>query len=364
MFSKKINIPYGINHFNELNSISGSLSSLRTQLEMLKRKAQKTKSGDIGSALSGLSSQLRSCKNEEWQFHYHAKMEQVLRDLNDEINALRSLFDAVYQAPPSYCYAIPLSQPEPVYVSPSEEVKKQGCHHDDGAILVAKYIVQEIKTNAKSRVVNDIRYFNDFEGRRHEREMLPPLQRAFAPREEPELATAMGLWTLQVRTGGPWDHKPLIRDKFRHVAIKERPYKSAKGGEIKLFSSYIHKYKNHDYFYDVWSNIHYGYIGMVCGFSKSLLLNGAGLEQIVDDLLRFKLPNNERENKNTLSDFDGVADRESVLLGIRLFKQFGMNAEKLTYQSVLDGLENIEDLGINRVIHLCFDTSETRITAD
>ncbi|UMP97053.1 polymorphic toxin type 44 domain-containing protein [Klebsiella pneumoniae] len=34
----------------------------------------------------------------------------------------------------------------------------------------------------------------------------------------------------------------------------------------------ILKFKQHDYFYDVWSNIHYGYVGRSVGFSEAILL--------------------------------------------------------------------------------------------
>ncbi|MOA31335.1 hypothetical protein D3C78_1524870 [compost metagenome] len=48
-----------------------------------------------------------------------------------------------------------------------------------------------------------------------------------------------------------------------------------------------HKHGKQDYSYDIWSNIHYGYVGMAGGFSESLLLDGAGLEQIASDSLRW-----------------------------------------------------------------------------
>ncbi|MDH1262060.1 polymorphic toxin type 44 domain-containing protein [Pseudomonas sp. GD03944] len=41
-----------------------------------------------------------------------------------------------------------------------------------------------------------------------------------------------------------------------------------------------------DYVYDIWSNIHYGYVRRAGFFSESVLPDGAGLEQIASDSIR------------------------------------------------------------------------------
>lgn len=43
------------------------------------------------------------------------------------------------------------------------------------------------------------------------------------------------------------------------------------------------KHGEYDYFYDIWSNIHYGYVGVALGFSAAEMINGAGLAQALDD---------------------------------------------------------------------------------
>ncbi|MDF9728323.1 polymorphic toxin type 44 domain-containing protein [Klebsiella pneumoniae] len=65
-----------------------------------------------------------------------------------------------------------------------------------------------------------------------------------------------------------------MRDFFSSVAVA-RPL-PRKGKSSK---SYYHKFKQHDYFYDVWSNIHYGYVGRSVGFSEAILLKGSTWEQ-------------------------------------------------------------------------------------
>lgn len=40
------------------------------------------------------------------------------------------------------------------------------------------------------------------------------------------------------------------------------------------------------YFNDIWSNMHYGYIGRVVGFSETELIYGAAVAQALDDLIK------------------------------------------------------------------------------
>jgi uncharacterized Zn-binding protein involved in type VI secretion len=126
-------------------------------------------------------------------------------------------------------------------------------------------------------------------------------------------AAAMALWTERVGQDRPWDHKPKIHKKF--------------GG-------YYHKQGKYDYFYDIWSNIHYGYVGRAGGLSESVLSDGAGLEQIVSDSLRkiqemASTPKAQQKRKGPqrsegvdgLRAWDDAPDRISVSIGTKLFSQ-------------------------------------------
>lgn len=117
----------------------------------------------------------------------------------------------------------------------------------------------------------------------------------------------MMIWTKKVAQDMEWDHKPKLR---------------------KLFPGVRHKQGKYDYFYDIWSNIHYGYVGVAGGVSESVLLDGAGVEQMGSDTKRWC----EDRQKNpgphlTASLFDGlrafddVADRVSISIGVKLYKQ-------------------------------------------
>lgn len=69
---------------------------------------------------------------------------------------------------------------------------------------------------------------------------------------------AYGLWAWQVRPGGEWDHKQQILDQ----TPGETTYTPMPGGRGNIS-------------HDVWSNIHYGYVGTHANFSARELRIGA-----------------------------------------------------------------------------------------
>ncbi|MDH2434357.1 polymorphic toxin type 44 domain-containing protein [Pokkaliibacter sp. MBI-7] len=69
----------------------------------------------------------------------------------------------------------------------------------------------------------------------------------------------MMIWTKMVAQDSCWDHKPVISRCFH----PRDPVSQA-----------FHGWKERRYFYDVWSNIHDGFIGTAAGFSASALLAG------------------------------------------------------------------------------------------
>jgi hypothetical protein len=117
-------------------------------------------------------------------------------------------------------------------------------------------------------------------------------------------AAALMIWAGKVRQDGDWDHKPKIRKTFVSPTTKNGAW---------------HAYGGTAYYYDVWSNVHYGYVGIAAGFSESALLDGAGLEQIGSNLLRGRWPKGTDGVKG-LRRFDDVSDRVSIRLGIDLFR--------------------------------------------
>jgi hypothetical protein len=82
---------------------------------------------------------------------------------------------------------------------------------------------------------------------------------------------ALMLWKAKVGTDCHWDHKPKIRGRS--------DFWSRSTGSAEW-----HVYGTMAYNFDCWSNIHFGYVGTAVGFSETVLLDGAGVAQFVDDL--------------------------------------------------------------------------------
>ncbi|MGE6796812.1 polymorphic toxin type 44 domain-containing protein [Psychrobacter okhotskensis] len=214
------------------------------------------------------------------------------------------------------------------------KVNAQTCKYPDGAIQVAEYIVKEIQKNVRSSEASKIK---------------AQLSSIIPQRK------GLGFynWYMQVAPGKPWDHKPKIRDnsELRYLAV-ERELKSG-----NISKSYFHKYKNYDYFYDVWSNIHYGYVGRYVGFDANTLLTGSYLQQFgkeaIDELMEIK------DGKKSIRDMELKADTEdditAMQIGIDLFENF-YPATYVTEYLILNILDSTarSNLPFSKQTHLCY----------
>ena len=103
-------------------------------------------------------------------------------------------------------------------------------------------------------------------------------------------------------------------------------------------------YKNYDQYYDIWSNIHYGYVGLGVGFDENTLLDGSDLQQVLHPGTR---------------GADTLDDKTAMKIGFSLYKTFGKYADNLTYQDILNILDkkpirgNFED---SKQVHWCFNS--------
>ncbi|MGV9311617.1 RHS repeat-associated core domain-containing protein [Streptomyces sp. NPDC003691] len=80
-------------------------------------------------------------------------------------------------------------------------------------------------------------------------------------------AAGLGLWTAMVRSGGPWDHKPQLEAKFD---MKEKQLYRTPITTDPLSKTVL---------YDVWSNIHYGYVGRKAGINGRVLMEGSRVSE-------------------------------------------------------------------------------------
>ena len=91
------------------------------------------------------------------------------------------------------------------------------------------------------------------------------------------------IFCLPGQDGGIWDHKPIIRPIW--------------GAKNRLGNRGL------IYYYDIWSNIHFGYIGAKAGISKSDLTFYPGIAQFVD---------------NFTGRGDDIVDMQAIIAGINL----------------------------------------------
>ena len=225
----------------------------------------------------------------------------------------------------------------------SDLKSKLHCRHTDGAIKVADYILNEIKTNVRGRIANVIRGYIDDETMKNTLKEWNnlPFYAKLAPRPEPHLSEAIIVWYQTVKTGSVWDHKPKIRDMFGSVAVA-RPLPGNTPSK-----SYYHKYKHYDYFYDIWSNIHYGYVGLSVGFKENLLLSGSIWEQ---NMTPGAVGN------------DTLDDVTSMKIGFSLYHRHGKMADTLTTQDILNALDSTaeESLPVSKQKHWCWNNKNPK----
>ena len=100
---------------------------------------------------------------------------------------------------------------------------------------VLEYMYQEMITNAQSQAVKDIK----------------------AELDKGKNLSALFKWRSLVKENAVWDHKPKLAEKF-----------------IKDSDDYylpIRSDGEHEFFYDIWSNVHYGFVGSSAGFDSDTL---------------------------------------------------------------------------------------------
>lgn len=218
------------------------------------------------------------------------------------------------------------------------------CNHPDEMEGLASYIADEMNRNIRNPTVLKMKDLLSYDTAAETKRFLELPWFAQAGATSPQAigsantAAALGMWTERVGQDRPWDHKPKLR---------------------KLFKGVHHKQGKYEYFYDIWSNIHYGYVGIAGGLSEEWLLDGAGLEQIGSDLWRKIWSPIERPGPHTSADIDGlrayddVADRVSINIGIKLKRHHpnGGITAKIIMDEVL--AVNPADWGDGIRAHVC-----------
>ena len=112
--------------------------------------------------------------------------------------------------------------------------------------------------------------------------------------------------------------------------------------------------------YDLWSNIHYGFIGAYAGFTEVELLVGAGVAQVFDNFPE-QLEGNAEVNRriydalsNRLgAENDDPSDQQAILIGIRLHSEFKNRMSSLSSNDILRAVYRLYKRGLPISIKKC-----------
>lgn len=155
---------------------------------------------------------------------------------------------------------------------------------------VAEYIFHEMMTNYRSVIADGIKKFN----------------------EQPAALRVLGridsyaIWIINVGPKMKWDHKEYILEKYGRFS-----HDSMSG---KL------------YMYDIWSNIHYGFVGAAVSFTTWELTAGAAVANVISSL---------GESLIKYGKADDPRDQAAIMLGIDLWAGYGENLEFDTLMSAI-----------------------------
>lgn len=152
---------------------------------------------------------------------------------------------------------------------------------------VAGFIYGEMVTNITSAEAKQIAHLNSQSGK-------VELTETGLIKSSIQKVRAYAWWALQVAEKMPWDHKPVIAANYGLYAHDAQTTKL--------------------YRWDIWSNIHYGYVGTSIFFSASELIAGAEIANIMANWGKPLLVYGKAEDPY---------DQAAILLGIELWLKHG-----------------------------------------
>ncbi|MGJ7909002.1 polymorphic toxin type 44 domain-containing protein [Actinopolyspora sp. H202] len=161
------------------------------------------------------------------------------------------------------------------------------------------FIYDEMMRNIESDSVRNIKQL-----------LSDPEWYEFWRRPGQEATTALAMWAGKVAPGQEWDHKPIMAEKFNLESQKEFDFKVP--GQDRSVS------------YDIWSNIHYGYVGRAAGIDSETLITGASIGEVVGQ--------------------DDVGDQATMRAGIELYEKYGDSLTKdQLRQKVMETVDEMQN---------------------
>ncbi|MCF3183120.1 hypothetical protein IPZ70_24730 [Streptomyces polychromogenes] len=163
-----------------------------------------------------------------------------------------------------------------------------------------KWIFEEMKRNSKSDTVRQIKSLLD-----------KPEWYEVGRDYGSDITTALAMWGVKVAPGQEWDHKPQLQARYGLQTLDDYYFKQPG--------------TNREVFYDIYSNVHYGYVGRAAGFDADTLIKGASLGETV------------------LTGDDDQGDQITMWVGIDLYDKYGANlTEEQLRQGINDAMDQME----------------------
>ncbi|MFD4739014.1 polymorphic toxin type 44 domain-containing protein [Streptomyces virginiae] len=162
------------------------------------------------------------------------------------------------------------------------------------------WIFEEMKRSAKSDTVGQIRSLLD-----------KPEWYEFGRNYGSDINAALTMWGVKVAPGQDWDHKPQFQERY----------------DLQTLDDYYFKQPgtNREVFYDIYSDVHYGYVGRAAGFDADTLIKGASLGETL------------------LTGDDDQGDQITMRVGMDLYDKYGDNlTEEQLRQGINDAMDRME----------------------
>ncbi|MGW3061881.1 polymorphic toxin type 44 domain-containing protein [Streptomyces goshikiensis] len=126
-----------------------------------------------------------------------------------------------------------------------------------------------------------------------------------------DINAALTMWGVKVAPGQDWDHKPQLQERYDPQTLDDYYFKQPG--------------TNREVFYDIYSNVHYGYVGRAAGFDADTLIKGASLGETL------------------LTGDDDQGDQSTMRVGIDLYDKYCDNlTEEQLRQGINDAMDQME----------------------
>ena len=151
---------------------------------------------------------------------------------------------------------------------------------------------------------------------------------------------AYAYFAIKAKPNSDWDHKPKIKALLQLSGSEQDEYYPIRGEES-------YSGQHFEYYYDIWSNIHYGYVGAAIGINQKALLEVQGFAKY--------FPSGPFKDwlEKGLGEYDR-SDDISVQIGLNLWNKYHMAiTPNLILVEILQNRHkylNVQDLNANGII--------------